>query len=43
MALSVAGLVAEGTTTVTGADHVDVSFPAFFDVLVGLGVDVERD
>jgi 3-phosphoshikimate 1-carboxyvinyltransferase len=43
MALSVAGLVAEGTTTVTGADHVDVSFPAFFDVLVDLGVDVERD
>ena len=42
MALSVAGLVAEGTTTVTGADHVEVSFPGFFDVLAGLGADIER-
>jgi 3-phosphoshikimate 1-carboxyvinyltransferase len=40
MALSVAGLVAEGTTTVAGAEHVDVSFPDFFDVLYGLGADV---
>jgi 3-phosphoshikimate 1-carboxyvinyltransferase len=42
MALSVAGLVAEGRTTVTGADHVDVSFPAFFDTLVELGADIEQ-
>jgi len=41
MALSVAGLVAEGATTVTGAEHVDVSFPDFFDALAGLGADVE--
>jgi len=40
MALAVAGLVAEGSTTVTGAEHVDVSFPGFFDVLAGLGADV---
>jgi 3-phosphoshikimate 1-carboxyvinyltransferase len=40
MALAVAGLVAEGTTTVEGAEHVDVSFPGFFDVLAGLGADV---
>jgi len=40
MALAVAGLVAEGTTTVAGAEHVDVSFPGFFDVLAGLGADV---
>jgi len=40
MALSVAGLVAEGTTTVAGAEHIDVSFPDFFDVLYGLGADV---
>jgi 3-phosphoshikimate 1-carboxyvinyltransferase len=40
MALAVAGLVAEGTTTVAGAEHVDVSFPRFFDVLAGLGADV---
>jgi len=42
MALSVAGLVAEGATTIAGAEHVDVSFPGFFDVLVELGADVER-
>ncbi|WP_338741813.1 3-phosphoshikimate 1-carboxyvinyltransferase [Haloplanus salilacus] len=42
MALSIAGLVAEGTTTVEGADHVDVSFPGFFDVLYDLGAEVEE-
>jgi len=42
MALSVAGLVAEGSTTITGAEHVDVSFPGFFDVLADLGAGVER-
>jgi 3-phosphoshikimate 1-carboxyvinyltransferase len=41
MALSVAGLVADGTTTITGAEHVDVSFPGFFDALSGLGAGVE--
>jgi 3-phosphoshikimate 1-carboxyvinyltransferase len=40
MSLAVAGLVANGETTVTGAGDVDVSFPGFFDVLVGLGADV---
>jgi len=40
MALSVAGLVADGTTTVAGAEHVDVSFPGFFGVLYDLGADV---
>ncbi|MFB6154324.1 MAG: 3-phosphoshikimate 1-carboxyvinyltransferase [Haloferacaceae archaeon] len=42
MALTVAGLVAEGTTTVEGAEHVDVSFPEFFDALYGLGASVNR-
>ncbi|WP_152041307.1 3-phosphoshikimate 1-carboxyvinyltransferase [Salinigranum salinum] len=42
MSLAVAGLVATGTTTVAGAEHVDVSFPGFFDVLEGLGASVER-
>jgi len=42
MALSVAGLVAEGTTTVEGAAHVDVSFPGFFDVLYDLGAELEK-
>ena len=42
IALSIAGLVAEGTTTVEGADHVDVSFPRFFDVLYALGATVKE-
>jgi 3-phosphoshikimate 1-carboxyvinyltransferase len=40
MALAVAGLVAEGTTTVEGAEHVDVSFPGFFELLAEVGADV---
>lgn len=43
MALAVAGLVAEGRTTITGAEHVDVSFPAFFDVLYDLGANITRE
>ena len=42
MALAVAGLVAEGTTTIEGGEHVDVSFPRFFDVLFDIGADVDR-
>lgn len=42
MALSIAGLLAGGETTVEGAEHVDVSFPGFFDVLDGIGADVRR-
>ncbi|WP_440991372.1 3-phosphoshikimate 1-carboxyvinyltransferase [Haloarchaeobius baliensis] len=42
MALSVAGLVADGETTVEGGEHVDVSFPDFFDVLEALGATVAR-
>ena len=42
MSLAVAGLVAEGTTTIAGGEHVDVSFPDFFDVLYDLGADVRR-
>jgi len=40
MALTVAGLVADGETTVTGAEHVDVSFPGFFETMANLGADV---
>jgi 3-phosphoshikimate 1-carboxyvinyltransferase len=40
MSLAIAGLVADGETTVTGAEHVDVSFPDFFDLLETLGADV---
>jgi 3-phosphoshikimate 1-carboxyvinyltransferase len=43
MSLGLAGLVAEGTTTVAGAEHVDVSFPGFFDTLYDLGAEVRRD
>ncbi len=42
MSLSVAGLVAEGTTTVEGAEHVDISFPNFFRLLDELGGAVEH-
>ncbi|WP_435069633.1 3-phosphoshikimate 1-carboxyvinyltransferase [Haloplanus sp. C73] len=42
MSLAIAGLVAEGTTTVEGADHVDVSFPGFFDVLYDLGAELNE-
>jgi 3-phosphoshikimate 1-carboxyvinyltransferase len=42
MSLAVAGLVADGETTVTGAEHVDVSFPNFFDVLDSLGASVRQ-
>ena len=42
MSLAVAGLVADGDTTVTGADHVAVSFPDFFDVLSSLGATIDR-
>jgi len=42
MALAVAALVAEGTT-IRGGEHVDVSFPNFFDAMADLGMAVERD
>ncbi len=41
MSLAVAGLVAGGETTVTDAEDVAVSFPAFFDVLADLGASVQ--
>jgi len=42
MSLAVAGLVADGETTITDAEDVDVSFPGFFAVLSELGAAVER-
>lgn len=41
MSLAVAGLVADGSTTIEGAEHVDVSFPSFFEVLEDLGAGIE--
>ncbi len=37
MALTLVGLVADEPVTITGAEHVDVSFPSFFDVMRDLG------
>ncbi|MFB6090716.1 MAG: 3-phosphoshikimate 1-carboxyvinyltransferase [Halobellus sp.] len=42
MSLAVAGLVADGETTIEGGEHVDVSFPNFFDAMASLGASVER-
>jgi 3-phosphoshikimate 1-carboxyvinyltransferase len=42
MSLAVAGLVAEGETTIAGSEHVDVSFPDFFEALAGLGARVQE-
>jgi len=42
MALAVAALAADGETTIAGGEHVDVSFPDFFDALADLGAGVER-
>ncbi|PSQ38501.1 3-phosphoshikimate 1-carboxyvinyltransferase [Halobacteriales archaeon SW_5_70_135] len=41
MALSVVGLVADGGTTVAGAEHVAVSFPEFFETLADSGASVD--
>ncbi len=41
MSLAVAGLVADGETTITEAEDVAVSFPGFFDALASLGATVQ--
>ncbi|MBN2014634.1 MAG: 3-phosphoshikimate 1-carboxyvinyltransferase [Candidatus Altiarchaeota archaeon] len=40
MSLAVAGLRAEGETTIDSAESMDVSFPGFVSVMEGLGADV---
>ena len=42
MSLAVAALACSGPTMISGSEHVDVSFPTFFDVLYDLGATVER-
>jgi UDP-N-acetylglucosamine 1-carboxyvinyltransferase len=42
-ALVIAGLVAEGVTTVSGAQHVDRGYAGFAEALQGLGADVTRE
>jgi UDP-N-acetylglucosamine 1-carboxyvinyltransferase len=41
--LVLAGLVAEGTTTVYGVGHIDRGYAGFVPDLLGLGADVVRD
>ncbi len=43
MSLVVAGFAADGTTTVRGAEHVDVSFPNFFETMTALGGAIEQE
>jgi len=41
-ALVLAGLAAQGTTTVSESQHIDRGYPWFAEVLRGLGADVSR-
>lgn len=41
MALAIAGLMAQGETTITGADAVGVTFPQFPDLLTQLGATIQ--
>ena len=43
MALTIAGLVAEGETIIDNAECVEVSYPGFFDDLYGMGANLEVD
>ena len=36
MALAIAGLIADGTTTIQGGSSVNISFPGFFELLGSL-------
>ena len=40
MALTVAGMAAEGTTKIDTAETVDVSYPGFFQAMESLGARV---
>jgi UDP-N-acetylglucosamine 1-carboxyvinyltransferase len=42
-ALVIAGLVADGVTTVSGAQHIDRGYAGFAESLRGLGADVTRE
>lgn len=42
-ALVIAGLVADGVTTVSGAQHIDRGYAGFAEALQGLGADVTRE
>ena len=42
-ALVIAGLVADGITTVSGAQHIDRGYAGFAESMQGLGADVTRE
>jgi 3-phosphoshikimate 1-carboxyvinyltransferase len=42
MTLTVAGLVADGTTVISNAECVKKTFPAFVAELRGIGCDIEK-
>lgn len=42
MSFAVAGLVAEGTTVITGAECIQTSFPGFATAMRGLGASIEE-
>ena len=42
-ALVIAGLVADGVTTVSGAQHIDRGYAGFAESMQGLGADVTRE
>jgi len=42
MATAVAAMMADGETIIDDAEYVKVSFPNFFEVMTGLGADMER-
>ncbi|MCM8829371.1 MAG: hypothetical protein NC902_08895 [Candidatus Omnitrophica bacterium] len=41
MALTLAGLIARGETIITTAECVSITFPEFFEVMKGLGANIE--
>jgi len=41
MALTIAGLVADGETVIDNAECIEVSYPDFFDDLCGMGASLE--
>ncbi len=41
MATAVAGLIAKGTTLIDHAEYAKISFPTFYEVLKGLGAQIE--
>ncbi len=42
MCLTVAGLIAEGETTVEDADCINISFPQFYDILSSLKIPIQK-